>query len=311
MCHILLVPVTAPSQFFCHHIGKFNRIRRGVPSIFFFCPRDITIPVIISLKRQLNAFHIHRSFHFCADQTRLDLLHPALNGIRRIGNPVGLSRKPGIKCPFGTLHRIKSSPATFLHHNRFDQFHIFSNPILCGILTDQRFIDFHFCADSRNRIRISSTRHAKDTSKQNHNQQNQYRNPSPCQKCCYNRFCSCNDCPDSCQRGSGSCLCGLDCCSCRLSGCHRCSFCCLCCCLSQPFCLNCGSLTRLHCIVYCLLRTFDCPAGSFHHSFSGLLPLTPHGFDRFFSGFYGFNGGILKFSCGNPFLLRQLLPGSL
>ena len=119
MRYILLVPITVPPHSLCHHIGKFRCIRKGI-STSGFRPFQISISIIVALQCQFNIFHIQRIFYSCTFQTAFYFLHTTRNRILWICDSIWLSGIFCIKAPFWTLHRVKSSPAWFLHHNGFD-----------------------------------------------------------------------------------------------------------------------------------------------------------------------------------------------
>ena len=76
-------------------------------------------------------------------QTVRKILDAYRNGILRVRNSSGCSGVLGVVTAFGSLHRVISSAAGFLHHNGLNQQNIIRDAILLGIFADDRLIGFH------------------------------------------------------------------------------------------------------------------------------------------------------------------------
>ena len=87
---------------------------------------------------------------------------------------------PCVKAALRRLHGVKPTPAAFLHHDRFDQLHIFGDTVLRGILPDQRFVGFHLGADRGIGITAAPAAEQGNRTAQQHNDQdNHHGNPAP------------------------------------------------------------------------------------------------------------------------------------
>ena len=141
-------------------------------------PGDIAWAVVIPLKRQLDVLHIHRALHPCPIQGVPQFLHAALDGVVRVSDAVWHMRITSIIPALSRLHGIESSATRLLHHDGFDQLHIFRDTVLRGVQPDSRLVSLHLGADGKDGGGVVPSGHVQQSSKQ-HNQQNNH-SGKPC-----------------------------------------------------------------------------------------------------------------------------------
>lgn len=110
------------------------------------CPGYVPIPVIISLKAQLQLVQVLRIRASCLPDTVRIILDSHLYGIFRVCDRIGTVGVPGIKGTFAGLHGITALPPGFLHHDGLYDLYIVRDTVLPCIPLNHRGIIHHFLA---------------------------------------------------------------------------------------------------------------------------------------------------------------------
>ena len=145
MRHILRITIPRPAMGGCLLLGKLQRIGFTVTAKFFQRPRDISIPIIITLPTEFQLVHILGALASGFPDTIRIILYPNFDGIVCILNRTGCTGILGVIRALTGLHRIRSSAAALLHHNGLDSRNIFRDAKFTGILLNGRCMCQHFC----------------------------------------------------------------------------------------------------------------------------------------------------------------------
>ena len=89
MVDILGIAVAAPAQPFCLGGGELHGVGIGIAAVIALCPGDIAISKVIALQCQLDMLHVNGIFHLGGAEAGGQILDAHVNGILRVGDPVG------------------------------------------------------------------------------------------------------------------------------------------------------------------------------------------------------------------------------
>ena len=169
MGNVLRIPIPCPSMGGCLLLGKQQCIGFTISPVISYRPWYVPVSIVISLQRQFQLVHVLRAGASSLPDTVCIILHSNLYGIFRICNGSGAVWIPCIVRTFTGLHRIRSIPSGFLHHDRLYHGDIFGDSVLVGIFLYGCRIGKDFLAECFAALRAS--RKCRTANDSNHDNQ--------------------------------------------------------------------------------------------------------------------------------------------